>query len=131
VNVLISDSPEARDSEHGDQATYYIVNVQTGDYATQLSNIDRLEVVTTNEKCNRHSQVNTQLLKLAVPSELNTLQWFLTSVKRDEYKIHNREFRSFACYDNRPQATDSVLTKRDVASVWRIRPIPGPNAYYT
>ena len=57
-SATISEPPKHFDSEHGDQATYYIVNVQTGDNAAQISDIDRLEIVTTNEKGCRHSQVN-------------------------------------------------------------------------
>lgn len=44
--------------ENDTNITYYIANVQTGDHATQLSDTDRLEIVTINEKDNRRSQVN-------------------------------------------------------------------------
>jgi hypothetical protein len=105
------------------------VNIQSGDNATQLSDIDRSEIVTTNEKANPRSEVNLYILKCEVVVII--LQWFITFVKRDEYHIRNRAFASFVCYDNRPQAADSVLSKRDNTSIWRIRRVPGANAYYT
>ena len=45
--------------EHNDHIAHYIVNVQTGDNAATLDDVDRSEVVTTNEKSNRHSKVKT------------------------------------------------------------------------
>ena len=62
---------------------------------------------------------------------MTRFQWSINYVKRDEYRISDLEFGSFACYDNRPQATDPVLSKRDDTSVWKIRPVLGSNHYYT
>ena len=43
-----------------DDAIYSIVNIQTGDLAAQLSDIDRIEIITTNKQANNCSQVIPQ-----------------------------------------------------------------------
>ena len=75
-SAMISEPPKPFDSEHGDQATY-IVNVQTGDNAAQISDIDRLEIVTTNEKGCRHSQVSPCVFKFkALRSNYNAVVYY-------------------------------------------------------
>ena len=44
--------------------TYQIVNVLTGVYTAQLNDTDRLEIVNTNEKGTRGSQVNIYAFNL-------------------------------------------------------------------
>ena len=55
------------DTEHRDtDGAYYIVNAQTGDYAAQLGDVDRSEIVTINDKSNHGSHVNRNILNPAI-----------------------------------------------------------------
>jgi hypothetical protein len=65
-NLLRSGPFNPPDPFDGDKVTYYIMNVQTGDNATQLGDIDRSESVTTNEKADHGSQVNLCILEFEV-----------------------------------------------------------------
>ena len=55
-------------------------------------------------------------------------QWLITHLGRNQYKIQNADFSSFASYDTRPQVEDPVLGKSG-AIPWTIRLAQSPNAY--
>ena len=116
----------SRPSKHADsKRTYRLVNVETGAYVALLSDTDGLGLInmTPNleDEQNRGSEVEISLVRILLRQNLPMLQWFVTHLRRDEYKLQNSHFKSFAVYANRPQAGNQILAKRDKPVAWIIR----------
>ena len=54
------------------------------------------------------------------------LQWIITHLRQDEYKIQNVDFKSFASHDNGPMVEDPILGKAKPIS-WTIRMVQNTN----
>ena len=59
---------------------------------------------------------------------LKSFQWLVTHLRRDQYKIQNLEFNSFASYNPRPEVEDLILGK-PFPKVWKIRLVASTNVY--
>ena len=123
---------DGRQDDRAANGPYHLKNVQTGDYATLFSDADRCEMVNTNDNTHPGSQVkNFPFHSSSTFTSFDAKKWIITHLKRDEYKIRNSTFASFACFDNRPEVGDRILGKWDQPSTWRVRPTPGPKVCFT
>ena len=100
-----------------------------GSHAALLNNDVRSEIVNITfnlkDEINRGSEVD---IPIDHKARLTSSQWLITHLGREEYKIQNADFKSFAGYDPNPQIEDQVLGKADPVS-WTVRLAQSPNIY--
>ena len=108
------------------------MNVFTGSYAALLNHDDRSEVVNITFRLNGDDDPGSAVCIPYRPDchrlTNDNTKWQITHLRRDEYKIQNVDFKSFASYDNGPMVEDPVLGKSKAIS-WTVRLVQGPNTY--